>query len=285
MKFMPLIRLRLQHSYYTDGRCPDFHIEPAADTEKWLKNQRCILKLLADGVQVLTAVNPDNTPFIPLPDTTLLHFYLYLKNQDFALFTDMVQIAAVPDPLYTNLGSENEAELTLVSRQPHELPPPPKGIFAEAAIFYSPAQADPGALFHVNFAAKQARWRYYVIADHPDAQFQIQDSDSTPLTFGDGTYLNQQPDSEDEIAQAVATRYPHKQYYRFLSDDLIACQQQARKSLLLHLNEDQIAGALPNPSLLNFTLAMTPQNNTQKEETMFEIIKYFTHDSKTIGGL
>lgn len=290
MKFLPLIRLHIRHSYYTDGRCPDFDIRPAADTERWLKNQRCVLKSLADSVQVFMAVNPDDTPFIPLPDTAVFHFYLYSKNPDFALFTDLSPMAAIPDPLYTNHtpGSGNVEPLTLVSRQTHALPPPPKGFFAEAAISYSHAQVESAPSFQINFAAKQARWRYYVIADHPDAQFQIQDNATTPLTFSDAnrTHLNQQPDSADEIAQTLAAQYPNKQYYRFLSDDLIVCYQQARKSLQLHLNGNQIAGTLPNPSLRSATMAMVTQNNiTQKEATMFEVIKYFTHQSMTTGGL
>lgn len=278
MKFLPLFRLRVKHTYYTNGRCQDFYIKPATDTEKLIKNQRCVLKPQSDGAELFIAVNSDDTPFIQLPDTAVFHFYLYLKNPDFFLFTDLTQIEETPAPLFTNTAPDSEGvtSLTLISSASKPSPSKHTSVFAEVLISYSSLQTDSTPIFEVNFVAKQARWRYYVIADHSSAEFQIQDSATELLLFSEAnrTHLNQQPDSKDAIAQRLIGQYPNKQYYRFLSDNLITCQQQPRKSLQLHLNGNQIVNTLPTPSLQSSIWAEGVQNET----TLFEVVKYFTHE-------
>jgi hypothetical protein len=119
VKYLPLLALQLVHAYYTDGRCPDFELEPALATEQLLKNHRCVLKPLSDGLRVLMAVTDDDVPFIPLSAEVTFTFRLRLRNPDFALFTDLTAINQKLAPLYTDAGSngDNPAQLTLTSRQ------------------------------------------------------------------------------------------------------------------------------------------------------------------------
>jgi hypothetical protein len=49
MKFLTVFTLRIKHRYYADTRCRDLQIEPTGATERFLKDQRCIVKLLPDG--------------------------------------------------------------------------------------------------------------------------------------------------------------------------------------------------------------------------------------------
>ncbi|MCB0207844.1 MAG: hypothetical protein KDJ52_00860 [Anaerolineae bacterium] len=362
MKFLPLIDLRLTHSYYADSRCLDFLIEPTPTTHTLLKNHRCVIKSFPNGIRILTAVTADGVPFIPLATGTTFTFHLRLQNPDFALFTDLTEIGQVAVPLYTNAGMSpaNSMQLALTSRQawatesfvvaqpsqedrftlrgrplaklqPTDFtveglgptttpthyeakakiitinsssadqgdsfkltyattPHLNRGVFADVEIHYTdslPEIAEGGVTFEIAFTAKKARWKYYVIVDKTDAQFHIEDKAASPLVFSDEnrTDLNHDPDPSDDIAKTLAKRFPQMQRLRFVSDDLIACQQQARKSLQLRLNGDQVLRALPNPPLQNYaTIDVTRNGNVQKEDTLFQIIKYFTHQFQAKGG-
>jgi hypothetical protein len=355
MKFLPLMDLHLTHPYYTDGRCRDFGIEPTLDTQSLLKNHRCVLKSVPHGVRILTAVAVPSTQFIPLQKGVTFAFQLRLQNPDFALFTDLTEMAQTVAPLYTNaeMSPGNPVQLALVSRrawategfvvrqpaqedcftlngcplaglQPADFavesldpisnlthydatakiitinsktarsgdtfkvtyatePQRARSVFAEVEIHHNdslPEIANGPGKFQVAFKAKSARWKYYLIADRPDAQFHIEDKGASPIMFSDEnrTDLNQQPDPTDDLAQALAEQYPKMQRLRFVSDDLIPYRQEARKSIQLRLNGNQVAGALPNPSLRNYsTTQVTRNGNSQKEDALFQVIKYFTH--------
>ena len=286
MNYLPLFSLRLTHTYYTNGRSPDFQISPTAATQRLLKNQRSVLKTKPDGVQILTAVSADNAPFIPLPETAVFSFILTLQNSEFNLFTDLKEWEQMQNPLFTNQDSVNEPILALTDTEPPKQHP---ASFAQVEI-QIPQQTElnkNGLAFQINFTAKQVRWRYYVVVENSDAELRIEDQANAPLTFSEQnrTDLNQNEPTSDEIALTLADKFPDKQRYRFLSDDLIFCQQQARKSLQLRLDGNQVAGTLPNPPLTNFALATNEQNGApQKEDTLFQIIKYFNQESTT-GGI
>ncbi|MFC1603763.1 hypothetical protein ACFL5F_01930 [Planctomycetota bacterium] len=133
MKFLPVFTLRVTHPYYADGRCPDFSMEPNPATEKLLKNHRCVLKSFPDGVRVFMQVDDEGKPFIAYPEEIAFNFHLRLHNPDFALFTDLSDIANRPAPLYTNAGLNTEGDkiLLLDSR---------KAWFTESFIIEHPAQ-------------------------------------------------------------------------------------------------------------------------------------------------
>ncbi len=361
MKFLPLLNLAITHNYYNDSRCPDFYIEATADTTQRLKNYRCVLKALPNGLRILTAVTDNDKQFIPLQSGLKFTFQLRLQNPDFALFTDLTAIKQQLAPLYTNLNLSlaEPVQLTLTSRQASSTesfailnpatensftlsgrplaglqstdfrleglaasnplaydarakmitinsqtkseadlfkatypirPQLANGVLADVEIHcndslpqvtYGPAE------FEITFQSKKARWKYYLIADKSEAQFYIEDKDSSPLTFSadNQTNLNEHPDSSDHVAQLLAEQYPDKQRLRFVSDNLVSCQQAARKSLQLYLNGNQVMEALPNPSLRNYSsMNIISNREWQKEDALFQIVKYITHQFQTTGG-
>lgn len=87
MKFRPLLDLQVFHDYYADKLCPDFTITPTSDTDRLLRNHRCTLIRLHNGIRLFTATTAEGAPLIPLPAPARLAFHLRLGNPDFALVT------------------------------------------------------------------------------------------------------------------------------------------------------------------------------------------------------
>ena len=319
MKFLPFLDLRLTDTYYADGRCPDFWIEPTGETQKLLKNYRGVLKPTPNGMRIFMPVTEQNVPFIPLPKETTFAFQLRLHNPDFALFTELTELIPVAAPIYTNatLSSGQSGQLALVARQVWSTerfiirqpaqedrfvlqgrpltglqltdfkveggvlnsvtrddegtkiitidskaakqgdafsirypitPQRASGVFADVEIHYDdsfPAIVEGPKAFQIAFKAKQARWKYYIITDKTNAQFRIEDKNAASLMFSvkNRTDLKQQPDAADNMAIMLAAQYPDTQQWRFVSDDLIPCQQAARKSIQLFLDDHQVVGA------------------------------------------
>jgi hypothetical protein len=119
MKFLAVFTLRLKHRYYADNRCRDLQIEPTARTERFLKNQRCIMKPLPDGIQVFTPVDDKGNSLISMPGNAIFIFRLRLVHPDFPLFTEMAEITSKSAPLFTNAGmnvNSSAISLTLSER-------------------------------------------------------------------------------------------------------------------------------------------------------------------------
>ncbi len=147
---------------------------------------------------------------------------------------------------------------------------PASGCFAEVELHYG-AGAPPitaGAVqYQISFAAKQARWQYYLLTDRTQGAFTISDQTTPPIGF---TVETLGSPADTPTAQQLAQQYPTLQRLRFTSDQAIPCQASARKSLQLQLDKQVIISVLPNPSVRNFAAA----NN---EEVLYQIVKYLTH--------
>jgi hypothetical protein len=290
MKFFPVFSLHLLHSYYREGLCPDFAIEPALETQRLLKNHRCVLKTAPNGLRILIGGNAQHVPLIPLQKGTIFSFHLRLQNPQFPLFTDLSEITNQPAPVYTNTeaSATGSSRLSLVSRQPKLA----GGVFADVEIRVTDSLLDFAAgpdEFSIMFTAKQARWVYYCITDlsSADAQLRIVDGDPSPVVFSDAnrSHLNQQPAPTDAVAVTLGAQYPEKQRFRFVSDNLIPCQQMARKRLQLQLGANRLAEALPNPPLQNYsTMSVAGGQTSQPQNVLFQVIKYFTHTFVTTGS-
>lgn len=162
-----------------------------------------------------------------------------------------------------------------------------QGVFADVEILFDDTLPDirrPQA-FHIAFEAKLARWSYYCVTDIAGdlADFEIADTSSARtgprLTFSDDnrTDLNQTSDPSDEVAEALAQRYPTLQRYRFVSDDLIPCRQAARKNLELRFNGDKLVGSLPNPLVRDFArVGGQADGGPHRQDTLFHVIKLLT---------
>ena len=104
MSYVPLLDVRIAHPYYRDGRCPDIRVEPSDDTRRRLRGQRCVLRTRADGVAVLVELGDGGDPVVAFDEPVPLGFHLRLANPDFALFTDLDALAALPAPVFTDDG-------------------------------------------------------------------------------------------------------------------------------------------------------------------------------------
>jgi len=162
------------------------------------------------------------------------------------------------------------------------MPKKDRDVFAQVEIFNNsslPGVAGGPGEFQIVFQSKEVRWQYYLVADKNNVDFGIQDAGDAPVIFDASNRrdLNQNPDPADRIAVSLASQYPDMKRIRFGSDKSIPCQQQPRKSMRLFIGPDQILDVLPNPSLRNFSSLEINQNGgVQKEDTLFQVIKYFT---------
>jgi hypothetical protein len=109
MNYRALFSLRLKHWFYADNRCRDFQIEPTAHTLRLLKNYRCLLKPLPDGILVVTEAADNGAALIPFPENVALLFHLRLLNPDFPLFTELEEVTSKGAPLFMNARGNNPA--------------------------------------------------------------------------------------------------------------------------------------------------------------------------------
>ena len=358
MKSLPLMRLQLAHAFYKNGLCPDIEVKPTPRTQGIFLNHRCTLKTFPSGLQVFITVNKQNFPLIPLTNGTKFEFYLYIRNPDFPLFTDLTQIWQQASPLFVNseMGNNEINRLSLTSRyasaretfevqepsteerfvfggkplkgiEAHDLrvedlehistakaynpitkimtvdttlasqgtvfsvtypvrPNKPNNVFAFVEIKYDQQWGDVSTHpkeFQIDFSAKEAKWQYYLLTDKQDAQFEIEDKGDGQIQF-DGIQLSDNSDTKttDPFAQALAEKHPHLTQWVFRSANFILCQQQPRKSLRLNLEGETVLSPLPNPPVENFS--RLENDATQKEEILFQTIRYLTHSDQLTGG-
>jgi hypothetical protein len=109
MKYRAVFTLHMKHLFYADNRCRSFQFEPTIPTQRLLKNYRCILKMLPDGILVLTAAGENDEPLIPIVGKVTFTFHLRLLNPDFSLFTELAEITSKAAPLFTNAGNNTPA--------------------------------------------------------------------------------------------------------------------------------------------------------------------------------
>jgi hypothetical protein len=103
MRFVTLFGLRVKHDYYADAVCRDLSVEPTENTRRLLDRYRLRLRELEDGIVVSADADAGaKTARIPIARDELFVFQLRVHNPDFALFTDLRELAGKADPLYTN---------------------------------------------------------------------------------------------------------------------------------------------------------------------------------------
>lgn len=282
MKRWPLLDVYLTHAYYADRRCPDFQIEPTPETQRLLANYRCVMKPLSNGIRLLAAAD-DGAMFIQPSHSLRFAFQLVLRNPDFPLFTDLSGIDQAVTPLYVNerISTREPVSLKLVSRPSSTRRA--RSVFADVEITYgdSPPDLVSGPdKFQIEFEAKQARWKYYVVTDTASAlRIAAQDKDA-PLSFDD---LKGSPKASDSIAAALAEQYPIARIQRFMSTSAIPCRQQPRTSLQLFADAALAVSSLPNPSPRNYTPDVE-SGGAPGEICLFQVVKFLTHLSSTSGG-
>jgi hypothetical protein len=116
MRYEPLLGLGVWHAYYPDGRSSDLQVVTTPETDALIRSHHCVVKDRPNGIQIFTAVTDSTRPKIPLHGDTVLRFHLVMKNQGFALFTDLSAFEGTAAPLYRNDSAPAAVEtLGLVS--------------------------------------------------------------------------------------------------------------------------------------------------------------------------
>lgn len=150
----------------------------------------------------------------------------------------------------------------------------PPNVFADVEIKLA-SLTGGGSKFQIVFKAKQVRWKYYVVTSKSDKNSNIpsiEDKDKAIVFENTGrTNLTQAPDPSDRIATQIAEQYPNMQAYRLASNALVPCQETARKTIQLQMDGEKVLDALPNPALQNYSM-----DTTSKEDSLYQIVKYFT---------
>jgi len=263
MRFQPLLTLEISHSYYIDGRCPDFEIIPYPCTQQWLRNQRGVMRVLPDRVTLSVPVKAENTPLIALPKSFTLKFGLYLRNPEFALYTNN----PLPQPFfYRNWkGVSNLLPFSRTRPDPEakSLPPNP---FAQVRLIHKKGLTAEPARYKLAFNARSLRWAYLIVTDSNNAEYNITAGD---VTFNPQNSLGNQPMSIGAVATALAKGNAGKRVVCLTSNKPFACQQAIRKSIILQTDSTAIIKNLPSPKLNSIA-------NLNNEIILYEVIKVFS---------
>ncbi len=289
MKLAAIFGLSLQHSYYVDGVCLDFEVEPTSDTTILLRNYRCVLKSRKNGFLTVAELGDDGALVIAVDPAAKFRFNLRLKNGDFALFTDLSAIDQQAAPLFVADGGavSKGGALTLTTQSV----PLENGVFAvieiPGQVFAS--QASWPVEFIVDFQPKRARWMYYCVTDlkvtGKDLQLVDIGTPGPPLVFSTSnrTDLTQSPDTSDARAVQLANQFPDLARMRFVSDDVVPCQQSPR-TLSLQLDGHNFPDVLPTPPLRNCALwPATVQGNQPQQDALFQVVKYVSYSFSRNG--
>nr|VFJ43028.1 MAG: hypothetical protein BECKDK2373B_GA0170837_100411 [Candidatus Kentron sp. DK] len=305
-KFFTLFDVRLTHSYYADGRCPDFVVEPVPDTQRLLERYRCMSRNDEDGIRVLARLDERGRSLLPMGWDVSFVFSMRLRNPGFELFTDLSGMAENDAPLYTNTtpGLARGRQLSLVSgsgeggKSLAASRPVGGDVFANIEIRIAinnqsltrTAENDAPASFEIGFEPKRVHWTYYCVADPgrvgDGPRIVDMEKSARPVVFGDGnrTNLGEDPDPTDRVASLLAGKYPGMRRFRFVSDRPIPCQQATGGRLQLYLDGVRPAGNLPNPSFRNYTTTAVREDGTlRQQDSLFQIVKYLTCPFSTTG--
>ena len=284
MKYVALFSVRLRHDYYPDAVCRDLAFEPSEQTRRLIRGYRLVLRELPDGIALSVPLGADGKgPLIALQRDEVFAFELRARNPDFALFTDLRELAGKADPVYTNAGlsAKDGRALKLVERKGRRAADP--ALVAGVELRYDKSMPDPGedAPFEIRFKARAARWAYYLVTDRRTGDFSIVDSGSAvpPVGFSaaNRTPLDKVPEEADPFAATLSRQYPDFQRLRFLSDQPVACSSAARKGVELRLDGSKVLEAMPNPSIRHLSRIRQKEKGAaapQVQDTFRQVVKY-----------
>jgi hypothetical protein len=83
-----LCRLLILHEFYATRLCPDLSIQPSASTTVELKNQKLLFNMAGNELILLAQTRSAGQPFLSMPTTTRLTFYVTLQNAAFLNVTN-----------------------------------------------------------------------------------------------------------------------------------------------------------------------------------------------------
>lgn len=274
MNYLPLVMIRLKHSFFDHGQCADFSIIPDSKTAILLNNHRCVIKPDAYGLRVYVPVE-NLRPLIPFADGIQLLFDCTLRHGQFCLYTD--RRFELSDPLELRIYQANNSV-------------DPEQNFVVAANFGQPAftiavQRDFNRINtsvgndEVRFFAKPVLWLYYIVTDSASAeQLTIVDAGQSVDKI---TWKPYTPPPGDSVYINLNKQYPSMTVTCFISEQTLDCRESCIKHLRLMHGEHTIFEQLPGPSYLNYFPA--EGLGAKSADAIYQIVKYFTNTTLIKG--
>ncbi len=282
MNYQLFARIVLADEYHEDGRCLHVSLVPTSACRRLLKQLKLSFKKDVAGASLIAEVSDVDTPVVATPPGLELTFYLRVDDLDFVQITDHGAAGELGPAIFSNAGLDPDVrELALVEGSLRAT----DGCYGLVVLTeLSAAWLTDPPVFRISFKSRAPRWVYYLITDVGEHRGAIDivdaDVDATPVVFGEAgrRELNLEEDPNDRLAVILRDQYPDHRRLRFISDDHVAHTHRARTNIELRLAGDMVAGPLPNPSLSNFsTVEVTANSETQREASLFQIIKHLTH--------
>lgn len=262
-QYKTYLRLGLGHGYYGDGTCRDWRVAPSTQTTALLQGHRLHWKPQATGMDhgLVYGEMDGNNFLFPLAEGTVLVFFLYLSRPQFMGITNPAQCPGeLPIWLENVVGS---GDLRLVTGN---VGPATAAVYAEAkrmgaqgivCLKHGAGDNLTGRNFEYSFAAKQAKWTYFVVLRgyREEDVFAVVDK-ANGSAFEDITAaVKTQPQSHPRAAayrEGLLAAAPGTQVRVFQSVNALAWQSGARRKLELQQvnleDTDTLIQHLPSPT-------------------------------------
>lgn len=246
MMYKEFFSIEIEHQYFSSHGGADLTILPDRSTLRFLQGLRLIVKATRNGLKVLIPVDENGVPTISLPSDEALMFEIFPQSNTFSLFT--VPSLPIGEILaFTNLGlAETDSELqssrALDSSSLNGFPMVAKVEIKLTSVLLTRIEVLP---YKVVFAARSAKWKYYLVADQDTTDLKVEDRG------GNHVFTKQEIDgqSTDEIGMSLRTNFPEANLFLFESNIPIPCQDQALKNLELLRDGEVLIKHLPNPEM------------------------------------
>ena len=281
MRFCTLFTLRIRHEYYGElplkgaspasggGPCSDFVVEPLPETGILLKNYRCLLKALPDGLRCVAAADSSNpkSPRFPMDSANPLQFGLRLLNPEFLRFTNVSELAdtvnrgrtqPAPIPTFrspTGTAASSSGLLTMDRSDDEKRPPIRVGKTQRylAGIELRPEdwKGRIDAEFRLEFKSLKAIWRYYLISRRAEGQDSFVIDTATTGGASNPPEFKKSAPTNDSVGSGLRARFPDSAVYSLDSTTPVPCRQRSLNRLRVRHGQQVLQEPLPNPSLRN----------------------------------
>jgi len=271
MNYSPLVIIKLKHSFYDRGDCPDFSVTADAKTATLLNNHRCVIKPNPYGLTVYAPLDSQQ-PLIRFADNSQLSFDLKLQNNDFALYSDQRL------ELSNSVGLQG---LTTNSQQDFLAKPNSNEPLLSIAIQRDFNQIPPAlGTDEIRFFAKPVLWFYYVVTDQGNSdQFAIVDAGQD---IQKTAWQRLEPLPDDGIYTQLANQYPSMTIVCFVCEQTLDCRESCTKHLQLKLGEHIVFEHLPSPCYRNY-FYIEAKTGSKPTDAIYEIVEYFTNTTLIKG--
>lgn len=175
MKYAEIFQLRIRHSYFASGFCPDLMLMPIGDTQKLIEGRRCLLQRRSDRIILLAELDAQNQLLTGLEPGLELRFGLAAGTEAFFKYTRL------PDPADGQLVFTS-AHATVLAPNHFALEQssnPSKEdqfwghavITLENEIVEAPA---PALLYDLELEAVEAPWQVFLSTSQIDENLRIE---------------------------------------------------------------------------------------------------------------